>query len=56
MWCETYNPVYGRTNNPYDCTRHVGGSSGGEGSIVAACGSAMGIGNIKYYGYFKKKD
>lgn len=27
---ETYNPVTGRTNNPYDPTRTSGGSSGGE--------------------------
>ncbi len=45
MWCETYNHVYGRTNNPYDLKRGVGGSSGGEGSIVAASGSPFGIGS-----------
>jgi amidase len=41
---ETDNPVYGRTNNPYDPARTPGGSSGGEGAIVAAAGSACGIG------------
>lgn len=46
MWVESNNPIYGRTKNPYDTTRNVGGSSGGEGSIVAACGSAIGLGNI----------
>ncbi len=45
MWCETYNTVYGRTNNPYDLTRAVGGSSGGEGAIVAASGSPFGLGS-----------
>lgn len=44
MWFESYNPIYGRTNNPYDTTRICGGSSGGEGSIIAACGSPFGIG------------
>ncbi len=44
MWCETYNHVYGRTNNPYDLGRGCGGSSGGEGSIVAAGGSPFGLG------------
>ena len=44
MWMETFNPVYGRTNNPYDPSRTVGGSSGGEGAIVGAGGSPMGLG------------
>jgi amidase len=41
---ETDNPVYGRTSNPYDPSRTCGGSSGGEGAIVAAAGSAIGLG------------
>ncbi|XP_017782827.1 PREDICTED: fatty-acid amide hydrolase 2-like isoform X2 [Nicrophorus vespilloides] len=44
IWSEAHNPVFGITNNPYDTTRNVGGSSGGECSIIAACGSAIGIG------------
>lgn len=44
LWQETYNPVFGITNNPYNTTRNVGGSSGGEASIIAACGSPCGIG------------
>ncbi|XP_967443.4 fatty-acid amide hydrolase 2 isoform X1 [Tribolium castaneum] len=44
LWQETFNPVYGVTNNPYNTTRNVGGSSGGEASIIAACGSPIGIG------------
>jgi amidase len=42
---ETDNLVYGRTNNPYDLSRAAGGSSGGEGSIIAAGGSPMGLGS-----------
>jgi len=42
---ETDNPVYGRTNNPWNLDRSPGGSSGGEGAIVAACGSAIGLGS-----------
>lgn len=45
MWWESNNKVYGRTTNPYDTTRTPGGSSGGEGSIIAAAGSLMGIGS-----------
>ena len=45
MWIESYNKVYGRTKNPYDTSRGVGGSSGGEGAIVAAGGSPIGIGS-----------
>jgi fatty acid amide hydrolase 2 len=44
MWYETYNDVYGRTNNPYDLRRTAGGSSGGEGALVGAGGTAFGIG------------
>lgn len=44
LWMETYNEVYGRTNNPWDPRRTAGGSSGGEGAIVAAGGVAFGLG------------
>lgn len=44
MWWESYNTIYGRTSNPYDTNRIVGGSSGGEGCIQAAAGSAFGVG------------
>jgi len=43
-WYESYNKVYGRTNNPYDTSRIPGGSSGGEAAIVAAQGSPIGLG------------
>jgi amidase len=42
---ETENEVYGRTSNPYDLERSVSGSSGGEAAIIAAGGSAFGIGS-----------
>ncbi|XP_037972886.2 fatty-acid amide hydrolase 2-B [Plutella xylostella] len=45
MWWETHNHIHGRTNNPYNTTRIVGGSSGGEGCIQAAAGSAFGVGS-----------
>ena len=41
---ETDNKHYGRTNNPWDITRTSGGSSGGEGSLIAAGGAAVGLG------------
>ncbi|GFY73447.1 fatty-acid amide hydrolase 2 [Trichonephila inaurata madagascariensis] len=44
MWWETYNKLHGRTNNPYDTTRTVGGSTGGEAALIAAAGSVIGIG------------
>ncbi|BAU28310.1 fatty acid amide hydrolase [Aneurinibacillus soli] len=44
MGCETFNPVYGRTNNPWNLQRTSGGSSGGEGAAVASMFSALGIG------------
>jgi len=33
---ETDNPVWGRTNHPFDPTRGPGGSSGGDAALVAA--------------------
>lgn len=45
MWMESNNRVYGRTNNPYDPARIVGGSSGGEGAIIAAGASPFGLGS-----------
>src|SRR5438876_1056287 len=42
---ETDNPVFGRTNNPYDVERTAGGSSGGEAAAIAACLSPAGIGS-----------
>ncbi len=45
LWHECDNPVYGRTNNPWCLARTPGGSSGGEAAIIAAHGSALGLGN-----------
>ncbi|MEZ4315758.1 MAG: amidase family protein, partial [Polyangiaceae bacterium] len=45
MWMESNNKVYGRSNNPYDQTRTVGGSSGGEGAIIGAGGAPYGLGS-----------
>lgn len=42
---ETDNPVYGRTNNPWNYDRAPGGSSGGEAALVAAGGSVFGLGS-----------
>jgi fatty acid amide hydrolase len=45
IWHESDNPVYGRTNNPWDLARTPGGSTGGEAAIIAAHGSPLGLGN-----------
>lgn len=45
IYHESDNPVYGRANNPWNPARVPGGSSGGEGAIVAAGGSPLGLGS-----------
>ncbi len=42
---ETDNKLYGRTNNPWNLKRTAGGSSGGEGALLAVGGAAVGIGS-----------
>lgn len=45
LWLETHNLIYGRTNNPWNPSRTPGGSSGGEGALVASGASPFGIGS-----------
>ncbi|KAI6240006.1 Fatty-acid amide hydrolase 2 [Aphelenchoides fujianensis] len=44
MWIETDNTIYGRTCNAYDSRLGVGGSSGGEGALLGAAATVIGIG------------
>lgn len=44
LYIESDNPVYGRTNNPWNLDRSPGGSSGGQAAIIAAGGSPLGLG------------
>jgi len=44
LFIESDNPLYGRTNNPWNLDRSCGGSSGGEAAIIAAGGSPLGLG------------
>ncbi|KAI0762463.1 amidase signature domain-containing protein [Fomes fomentarius] len=44
QWGETYNHVFGRTTNPYNRYMTSGGSSGGEGALLALRGSPLGVG------------
>lgn len=45
MWWDTFNKIYGQTNNPYDLSRIPGGSSGGEAALISAAGSLIGVGS-----------
>ncbi|KAF7993866.1 hypothetical protein HCN44_011135 [Aphidius gifuensis] len=45
LWVESRNLVYGQTNNPYNTTRGVGGSSGGDAAITACCGAPFAVGS-----------
>jgi amidase len=42
---QTYNPVYGTTNNPWDVARTPGGSSGGSAGALAAGYAPMELGS-----------
>src|SRR6516165_3034438 len=42
---QSYNDIYGTTNNPWDLTCSPGGSSGGEAATLAAGLSALGAGS-----------
>lgn len=43
-WAETDNPLWGLTTNPRDSNLSPGGSSGGEGALLACNGSILGWG------------
>nr|XP_023017532.1 fatty-acid amide hydrolase 2-A-like [Leptinotarsa decemlineata]XP_023017533.1 fatty-acid amide hydrolase 2-A-like [Leptinotarsa decemlineata]XP_023017534.1 fatty-acid amide hydrolase 2-A-like [Leptinotarsa decemlineata] len=45
MSIEAYNLITGTTNNPYDTTCTCGGSSGGEGALLGAGASVIGLGS-----------
>jgi len=42
---ETNNLVFGLTKNPWNLAHSAGGSSGGEGALIAARGSPLGLGS-----------
>ncbi|KAM6501145.1 general amidase [Amanita muscaria] len=45
MWVETFNFIFGRTANPFNRSLTSGGSTGGEGALVALKGSPLGVGS-----------
>ncbi|KAF9877017.1 amidase [Colletotrichum karsti] len=44
MWCETENPLWGLTTNPLKKDYTPGGSTGGEGALLATQASMLGWG------------
>jgi amidase len=42
---QTFNPIFGTTNNPWDTTRSTGGSSGGAAAAVATGMTALELGS-----------
>ncbi|KAL3426827.1 hypothetical protein PVAG01_00336 [Phlyctema vagabunda] len=44
MALETVSNIYGRTTNPHNRSLNPGGSSGGEGALIAMRGSLLGVG------------
>ncbi len=52
-WGETNNLLFGRTLNPFNRSLTPGGSSGGEGALLAMKGSPLGIGtDVGGYGLY----
>ncbi|KAG0695939.1 general amidase [Suillus ampliporus] len=45
MFPESFNNIFGRTTNPYNRSLTSGGSSGGEGALIALKGSPLGVGS-----------
>ncbi|EJD03924.1 general amidase [Fomitiporia mediterranea MF3/22] len=45
MYGETHNSIFGRTVNPLNRNLTCGGSSGGEGALIAMKGSPLGVGS-----------
>ena len=45
MDVQTFNPIYGRTNNPWDLSRTPGGSTGGGAAAVASGMTPLTIGS-----------
>lgn len=45
QWAETFNNIFGRTLNPHNRSLTCGGSSGGEGALIALRGSPLGVGS-----------
>jgi len=45
MDVQTFNPIYGRTNNPWDLNRTPGGSTGGGAAAIASGMSPLTIGS-----------
>jgi amidase len=44
MWCETENPLWGLTTNPFSPEYTPGGSTGGEAVLIARGASVLGFG------------
>jgi len=54
---ETDNKIYGKTNNPWNLKYTSGGSSGGEGALIAVGGATVGVGSdiggsLRFPGHF----
>jgi amidase len=45
MDAQSYNPIFGTTNNPWDLTRSPGGSSGGAAAALAAGFTGLELGS-----------
>jgi Asp-tRNA(Asn)/Glu-tRNA(Gln) amidotransferase A subunit family amidase len=43
MTADSHNNVFGRTLNPHNLTHTAGGSTGGEGALIAMKGSVLGV-------------
>ena len=51
MALDSHNNVFGRTLNPANRLLTAGGSSGGEGALIAMRGSILGVGTVHWREY-----
>ncbi|ROW02769.1 hypothetical protein VSDG_01721 [Cytospora chrysosperma] len=56
MTADSHNNIFGRTLNPWNTSLTAGGSTGGEGALLALRGSPLGVGTDRSSTVYQKSD